>query len=129
MKSWPAIAKQLLAISILSMAAYVASGWAMLYCYFFGSPVLHWFNDASLTILQEAPAPAELSEAFDMRGDLTWYLPGPAFTVIWGIGMAAYLSWVRQNAIGLSLVLIPAAAFLYFSWQQLVYAYPVCNGF
>jgi hypothetical protein len=132
MKSWPAIAKQLLAVAILSMATMVASSWAQLYCYYFDSPALAWWYDTHQTKLQLTPGETDAAPSItetDFGGSVWRYLPGAAYFAIWATGMAVYIIWARRSLAGLLLAAVPVAAFLYFSWQQLMYAYPVCNSF
>jgi hypothetical protein len=125
MKAWPAIAQQLLAVAILAMAAVPAAVWARFYCYYFGSPVLDWYYSTQHTIFQEPP-----SASFDdWRGSAFIYFLGSLPTVVWVIGLGVYIAGVRRKPVGLLLAILPISAFVYESWNELMYAYPLCNSF
>ena len=129
MKTWPAIAKQLLAMSILSVAAFFASGWASLYCYHFGSP-FRVALDATLAVFQpDEPAaePAKLGQFYASFLPQYWILS--ALAVVWFIGMGVYFWRTRRSLSGLALGLLPMAIFTSTSIGNLRMAWPACNAF
>jgi hypothetical protein len=126
-KSWPAIAKQLLAVFLLCVLGFFASGWAGLYCYHFGSPFQMWSDDAHLTVLQETPY---IGIAADWGKEyLPSYYFGAALAAVWIAGMAVYLWRVRSSLIGMALAALPFGLFVWASLGNLLMLWPACNAF
>lgn len=123
MTARPAIGLQLLAVAGLCIGALFASGWAPLYCFYANG----WYDRAQP--LQHDPGGHGAADAFWPNNKLENYIYWPAVTLIWVIAVGLYIFWVRRSRTGLALTLLPLAFFGYLSWNQLLYAYPVCNSF
>lgn len=107
MKHWPAIGKQLLAVFPLSVAAVFGSGWAMLYCYHFGSPfrteldtVLARFQIAD-TFDHEGPDEAFIDYGAWLDSSLPLYWSTSAVALAWIIAMGVYFWLWRSSRSGL----------------------------
>jgi hypothetical protein len=122
----PAIGFQLLAVAGLCVGALFASGWAQLYCFY----ARGWADRTqSLRLHFDEQDGHNVADAFWPNNNLENYIFRPAITLLWVVAVGIYIFWVRRSKSGLALTILPLALFGYFSWNQLLYAYPVCNSF
>ena len=122
----PAIGFQLLAVAGLCVGALFASTWTLLYCFYAHG----WAARAALTVFEPDEQDGySVADAYWPNNNLENYIFWPVFTLVWVIAAAVYIFWVRRSRTGLALTVLPVAAFVWFSWNSLLYAYPVCNAF